>query len=353
MKLTDSPTDDDLIAPHMKDQREFAAAQVLEHRKEIEAFKDFSAKMGVPLTDDNFSYVPTIGIVAYAPGILYHLIQNIPQERDGVIRFDKLTKIYRSNIRQPGYFQADNFMLMAHPYFRREMHGVNNFAPSFIDLFWSFEDAAVIRYIAIDEDRVRVNVENSFYRELDTWYGPPFNDDISKIQNDIVKLRPPIDLKPIYVKFFFADTYCLDIKWTQKGSIKTFQALEFKTENSYLIHDNKCFFPARYLHAEFDLDLGFFRHFDGAIQCYTESEYLQRRDSDFNYNVKNSTQIKARSRKVFKLNGKLETKKWVEFSSHFLAGNPLVHEYFTGHYPEYVNKVIGKIRAHSAPHEDA
>lgn len=329
----------------MEEQRTFAAAQILKHRKQIEAFKDFFAKKGVSLTDDNFSYEPTIGIVAYTPGILYFLIENIPRERDGVIPFDKLAKIYPANIHQPGYFRADNFMLMAHPYFRRGMHGVNNFAPRFIDLFWSFEDAAVTRYIAIDEDRVRVNVDNSFYCELDTWYGPPFNDDISKIQNGIVKLRPPIDLKPVYVKHFFADAYCLDIKWTQKKSIKTFHALEFKTENFYLIHDGQKFFPARYIHAEFDLDLGIFHHFDGAIQCYTESEYLQRRDSDFNYNVKNSAQIKARSRKIFKFNGKIETKKWVEFSSHFLAGNPLVHEYLIGYYPENIKKLIEKNRA--------
>lgn len=37
-------------------------------------------------------------------------------------------------------------------------------------------------------DRVRINVNDSAYIEMDTWYGAKFNKDISQIQDGISKL---------------------------------------------------------------------------------------------------------------------------------------------------------------------
>ncbi len=352
MKLTENPAEDELLIRHAEAQRVFAAAHIEERIEEIELFKAFSASKGLSLTNDNFSYIPTIGIVASAPGILEHLTEGIARERDGLITFDILSSEFHASVHQPGYFRARNYMLMAHPYFRRGMHSINNWAPRFVDLVWSFESNDVTKYIAIDEDRVRINVDDTSYIELDTWYGPPYNDDISKIQSGVGKLRPPMDLNPDHVSLFFANAYSLDTKWSEDGRIKTFQALEFKSEQSYLILDGQKYFPARYVHAEFDLDSGTFRHFDGAVQCYSEEEYAQRRDSDFNYNLKSQARIKARSKKLFKFNGKLRTEHWVELCSHFFAGNPLVYEYFTGNYPEHVADAVSKLRERAARQED-
>lgn len=77
----------------------------------------------------------------------------------------------------------------------------------------------------------------------------------------------------------------------------------------------------------------YFRHFDGAIQLFTEEEYFQRRDSDFNMTMKNSAHIKARSSKVFKINGPLKTEAWVDFCCHFYTASPLTFEYYSGEYP--------------------
>ncbi len=159
------------------------------------------------------------------------------------------------------------------------------------------------------------------------------------------KLRPPLDIDPRYISTFFADSYCLDVKWSQDGPIKTFQALELKNESVRMDVNGATLYPARYVHAEFDISTGVFRHFDGAIQYYSQSEYLIRRDSDFNYNGKNLTQIKSRSRKLFKLNGKVPVSTWVEFCCHFFTGNPLAFEYFSGAYPEYISDALQKIRS--------
>ncbi len=87
--------------------------------------------------------------------------------------------------------------------------------------------------------------------------------------------------------------HSLDIKWETKNNIKSFQAEEFKTEEIKIEYENGSFHPVRYIHAEYDLTEKVFRHFDGAIHFYTEDEYYRRRDSDFNFNKKNTTHIKS------------------------------------------------------------
>lgn len=138
-------------------------------------------------------------------------------------------------------------------------------------------------------------------------------------------------------------TYSLDIKWSSKDGIKVFQAEEFKVEKSRIIKNGKEYHPVKYLHAEFDIEAGSFRHFDGAIHFYTEDEYYQRRDQDFNYNFKNHLQLKTLSQKLFKINGQIEITDWVTLVSHYLTGNPLVFEYFEGKLPDRILQIIDKL----------
>jgi hypothetical protein len=337
--------EDELMSGYLRSLKEEEVQQLLRHAEHIAAFKELAAKRGVTLSDANFSYFRTIGIIASAPGLVERLVGSITRERDGLIPFDAFESDYSTDLHRPGYFQSRQFSLMAHSHFRRGLDGLNGYAPLFVALFWGFERNGVIRYIALDEDRVKVNGDDGYIVELDTWYGAPFNQDISKIPSGVSKLRPPLDLSDSYVSVFFADAYCFDIKWSQEGDIKTFQALEIKSERTLLELDGENVFPARYAHAEFDVRTGLFRHFDGAMQYLTESEYLHRRDSDFNYNMKSHDQIKSRSKKLFKLNGRIEKEDWAEFCCHFFAGNPLVSEYFTGSYPKHVTEALSRIEA--------
>lgn len=336
-----------LMERHIKAMAEHARSELERSSDLIERFTKIAAAKGIALVSDSFSYIETIGIVASAPGLARMLLGITPTERDGLFAYEDIAECFPPSQFQEGYFVGGDYMLMAHPCYRRKMHPMNNWAPRFVDLFWGLDSANITKYIAIDEDRVRINVDGSAYAEMDTWYGAPFNEDISKIKEGTVKLRPPPDLDPRYVDLFFAQTYCLDIKWSESRQIRTFQALEIKTHDAQIIADGQTFFPARYLHAEFDSSSNTFRHFDGAIQLFTEEEYLRRRDSDFNMTLKNIEHIKARSKKVFKLNGALSVDSWVEFCCHFFTGNPLTFEYFTGAYPDHVADIVDKMRARS------
>lgn len=338
---------DEMMAHYFADMERESRDQLAEAADLITKFTALAASKGVTLSAKSFEYIQTTGIVAKAQGIARALLGVIRTERDGLLPFNEIASRYPPSPHSEGCFAGPDFILMAHPYYRRGMDPLNNWAPRFIDLFWRFDGLGIEKYIALDEDRVRIDVERPSYFEGDTWYGAPFDEDIRNINLGITKLRPPLDLESRHVSLFFANAYCLDIKWSELDGIKSFQALEIKTEDIWIEIEGRRYFPARYLHAEFDLAANCFRHFDGAIQLFTEEEYFHRRDSDFNMTMKNPTHIKARSGKIFKINGPLKTEHWVEFCCHFYTANPLTFEYFSGEYPKRVTKILERIRGHT------
>lgn len=318
-----------------------------ELRKNSDLIDDFITlckSRNIELTKDNFSYIQTIGIVAEFPNILYLLNNNFKIDKEELISFNTILSDSEQKDFITGYLFTENYTIMAHPYFRRGHYDNNNFAPRFIEKFWNFKKPNCIKYIALDFNRVRVNVDTFMHMELDTWYGASFKEDISKIENGVVKLRPPMDLEPFDIEFFFGNTYSLDIKWNSKNDIKVFQAEEFKEANSKIRKNGIEYFPVKYIHAEFDNSTKKFRHFDGAIHFYTESQYYQRRVSDFNYNNKSNNQLKTLSQKLFKINGEVEVLDWVELTSHYLTGNPLIQEYFEGKMSNDLIDKVNKLR---------
>lgn len=336
---------DEINERYKKNMLEEEKSQLLSNAENITRFKNLCAEKGIQLSDANFSYIQTIGIVASYPNLLSILKTEIKEDKEELVSYNILNNHFKKGGFNGGYLYDPNYIIMAHPYFRRWFYTNNNFAPMFLDLFWRLQKPELDLSIAMDFDRVRINVDNSAIMELDTWYGANFTKEINQIPDGVSKLRPPRDIEDRHISFFFSNAYSLDTLWETKNGIKTFQAEEFKTQEVKIIIGGKEFYPVRYIHAEFDLDQGFFRHFDGAIHLYTESEYYQRRDSDLNFNSKNSHQIKANSRKLFKMNGAVDINTWVEFSSHFFTGNPLIIEYFEGKYPDYIIDFLEKVRA--------
>lgn len=314
-----------------------------EHR--IDEFTEYCNSLDVELESQDFDYIQTTGIVASKSDILSNLLPGLVRDKDDLVSWDYLKGLINRQGQMAGYVNFDHFVAMVHPFFRRGMHSLNNYAPRFVDLFWSVMDSNIDAYIALDIDRVRINLDSNSYMEADTWFGAPFDSDIRNIPDGISKLRPPLDIEELHNSFFFGSVYSLDLKWSTKGGIKTFQALEFKRQDITIETNGVTYHPVRYIHAEFDLSKGCFRHFDGAVHLYLPEEYTQRRDFDFNYECKSLSGIKAKSKKLFKFNGEVSTDFWAEFSSHFFTGNPLIFEYFTGEYPKHINDVLNRIRA--------
>jgi len=307
-------------------------------------FKKFCNDKGLILTDDNFRYIHTIGIVAIYPGILSHISPILISDKEGLVSCEVVKQEFVKKRFAGGLFYNQDFLALAHPFFRRGFCETANYAPHFVDLFWGLEKEGLEKFVALDINRVRVNVDETVYIERDTWYGAKFCKEIIQIPDGISKLRPPLDLEDRYITFFFNDAYSLDTQWNSKSGIRTFQVEEFKTENVSIIIDGLTYYPVRYVHAEFDINNGYFRHFDGAVHLYSKSEYFQRRDSDFNYNSKFAHKIKSNSKKLFKMNGIVDVETFILYTCHFFTGNPLILEYFEGKYPEYITDMLEKVR---------
>ncbi|MDO8549286.1 MAG: hypothetical protein Q7S39_03915 [Ignavibacteria bacterium] len=306
----------------------------------INSIKRHCSSLDLNLTEENFKYIETIGLVACYPNITQILFPNISIDKEGLTDFNILLQQFKKRPPKEGNLYSENFVILIHPYFRRGFHENSNFEPRFVEVFWSDRQLKVKKYIALDKNRIRIDVNGPTYFEKDTWYGAEFNKDIDKIEDGVVHLRPTLGLKESYITIFFNDVYSLDIKWETKNRIKTFQSEEFKTERIKIEKDGEFYYPARYVHAEYDLDKKFFRHFDGAVHLYTYKEYINRRVSDFNYNSKKGYKIKSHSEKLFKFNGEIETKVFINYISHFMSGNPLVHEYFEGKYPDHISEIL-------------
>lgn len=335
----------EILRRYKQQQDEERMEELTKNAALIQTFIEYCTSKQIKLTTDNFDYVQRIGIVAKYPNIVHLLNDKVLRDKEELVEASVLEKEFRKERFATGYYYSDKYMVMAHPYFRRGHYENNNFAPHFVAIFEGYNSDNIQKHIAIDSDRVRINVDSSMYMEFDTWYGAKFKSTISDIEDGIVKLRPPLELKSSHTDFLFGGTYSLDIKWTSKDGIKVFQAEEFKTEDRKIEKNGSEYFPVKYLHAEFDSNAGSFRHFDGAIHFYTEDEYYERRDSDFNYNNKNSLQLKTLSQKLFKVNGQVSVDKWIELTSHYLQGDPLIFEYFEGKLPDNITEILGKIRA--------
>lgn len=323
---------------HLKEEEK---KELKENEKIITDFIAFAKARGIEVTNQHFKYIQKVGVVVSYENILIKLNEDIILDKDNLIDYKLLCSKYQKKGFAKGYLYADNYIAMASPFFRRGYYLENGFEPRFIEKFWdiSSEDYDELK-ICLDHNNLRVNVNNRMTLEFDTWYGAKFDKNIENISDQPIKLRPSPDFDDIDLSFFFADAYSLDIKWTTAKNIKTFQAEEFKIEKIKIEIENEIYFPVRYVHAEFDLTTKLFQHFDGAIHFYTEEEYYQRRDSDLNHNAKTSSQIKSKSKKIFKINGKINIDTWVDLTSHFFAHNPLAFEYFEGEYPEHIKEML-------------
>lgn len=306
----------------------------------IECFINYCESKNISLTKKDFKYVQTIGVIAKYPNLVYLLNNDVQMDKEELVSMELLDKVFERKHFCSGYFYSNKYIALAHPYFRRGYHEDSNFAPKFIEVFLNKIDIKNKNFLALDFDRVRINVDEDMYMEADTWFGASFNENISVIEDGIVKLRPPQDLETRIIDFLFHKTYSLDIKWKTKDGIRIFEAEEFKTDECLITKNGKQYYPVKYLHAEYDSKHGFFRHFDGAIHFYTKEEYYSRRVSDFNYNQKNDKKLKTLSQKLFKINGEINVNDWVELSSHFLTGNPLIIEYFEGELPTKTREII-------------
>ena len=325
---------EELKKNHIRRENERRETNLQKHSASIEKFKFYVESVISNVDNINFQYYDATGVIAQYPNILQKLNPKVKIDKEGLTPWSYLNQEYLIKKHISGFAYDSNYMIMPNQFFRRGFSKYTNYTPFLIRLIWKNDFENIDFGISLDTDMVRINVDDSMYMELDTWYGPKFTDDISSIRNGNTKLKPPIDIDEFSLQTFFSNTYGLDVKWSEYEQIKEIEIEEIKTKNVKQEINGVVYYPARYIHAEYDLEKKHFRHFDGAIHFYTEEEYELRKDTDLNFNDKIAKHIKANSNKLFKLNGSISKELFIEYSGNFLFGNPLFHEYIEGNLPQ-------------------
>ena len=100
----------------------------------INKIKNRCLKNGLELTDENFDYIETIGLIATCPNIAKQLISKKRIDKEELIFYN--IENYMNSRFHWGYLYEGDYYLMAHQYFRRDYYKSNNYGPNFIWEFW-------------------------------------------------------------------------------------------------------------------------------------------------------------------------------------------------------------------------
>ncbi|MFK5958476.1 MAG: hypothetical protein QM495_06325 [Lutibacter sp.] len=205
--------------------------------------------------------------------------------------------------------------IYSHSYFRKSLSRLNNFHHLFLDEFMTHKNNNKITLkMAIDWDMIGYAPDFLQTLEFEYWFGPKYNDDISKINPGLTK-HICNDFEKQYFEVSSTEFY-----WKNNKNLKEFELEELKENNVPTTDD---FFGCRYIHSIYDTNKDTFIHFDGAIRGYTSELYFDRIDQ-------NMTEFGRRSnyKKLFRIDGDLELKNWKNLITKYMQGNPLIYEYF-------------------------
>ncbi len=282
--------------------------------------------------------------MAKSPNLLQNLCPELLLDKDGLYDLAQLRALFKpATFPGTGLMVVNDFMIMAHPFFRRGMHLGANWESRFIEMFWRIDIPTARIFVALDLNRVRLDLKGIGYLELDTWHGAKFSQDIPTIKDGIGQWRPPGDVDSL-LDLIFGSAYSLNTKWSTKGRLKTFQAEAYLQDDILFEWEGDIWHPVRYIHSQYDLENNQFIHLDGAIHFYQPTDYKIMREKDLDYNFKHAEQIKAPAVKLFKIDDHIPLEVWMELTSQFFAHNPLIFEYFEGKYPEQIQDIINAIR---------
>lgn len=172
--------------------------------------------------------------------------------------------------------------------------------------------------LAIDHRRICSSQEFHEFGERDYWYGPPLTDawlDDPYAVGRTVHEDPAGDDAPSGFRAFYA-------YWRMGSSTeKIVQIEELPTLSSQIEGRHLC----RYLHAIRDIERKVFIHCDGAVRMYEDATFAARGGEAM------PTATNAdRYRKVFRIDGSIETQEWSHIVAKWFRHNQLAFEYLGG-----------------------
>lgn len=206
--------------------------------------------------------------------------------------------------------------IFCHQFFNRSLSLFNNFNTYFIDEFILLNSRTDINLrIAIDPNLIGLSKTMKGFLELDYWWGPKFDDDISNLPDQVTRYECNDEQK------MFSNVTGTEFWWKSDGNEKSLEIEEIRERPSFGVGADA--YGCRYIHSIYDKQKEEFMHFDGAVRMYTEEQILERWDVNINKAGKNTDYTK-----LFRIDGKLGLDDWKKLCILYYKGNPLLFEYF-------------------------
>lgn len=202
-----------------------------------------------------------------------------------------------------------------HQFLRRNFNGNVNDTLTATLLAVGKSGRAALR-LALDEQHLMAASAFSAYLEKDYWWGPPLSadsiDDPRKLGVTVFG-DPQSGLLHEYPRLY--------VDWSRdKENHKVVQIEELSEAHGARQSGLRLL---RYLHAIRDIERGVFIHCDGAVRAYTDEQYGARAAKEY----LTGRESAGRYRKVFRLDGEIETNQWSDIAARWFRGNALMGEY--------------------------
>lgn len=234
-------------------------------------------------------------------------------DKDGLVPFKALT------MTRPGVFQVGELCVFAHHFMRRAESPFNRFNEELLGtLHQMAQDASVNVRVRLDPDMVGLADTAAHTMELDYWYGPKFNEDLSLLQAGVT--AHTADERQQFFHRISRTEF-----WWQRRTKETSAELILEAEE---LRDSesgadRTKLLCRYVHSVIDATTNRIEHLDGSIRAYTPEEMLTRLDVDIKHAGRQTEYTK-----LWRVDGTIEIGRWKSVIHNHFRDNTLVSEYF-------------------------
>lgn len=289
---------------------EFSNRQYIDKNKEkIDRLRSL---LGDNLSSDG-KVAPVEAVAFHDKGILYRIFPDLePKEKKDLYDISNLEQI------GPGIFRRGEYILFAHTFFRRNCAIVNSLNSEFLSLLQSINDPNLTVKIKLDPDMIGLfGTWNGPSREYQYWWGPKFNDDLTKIEEGVARFKNEA-YDNVFTNIDFTE-----FGWYEQGGNKTLECEEVEDREN--IFEDVNYYGCRYVHSFLNNETGLPTHLDGAIRAYTDEQIIERLDSSIDKCSRNTYYTK-----LWRIDGDMPVDLWKSLITQFYRDNRQVGEYLGG-----------------------
>lgn len=211
--------------------------------------------------------------------------------------------------------KESDLAIFLHPFFRKSFSRYNNYNFEFIDELLGQYQANQSIKIKIDDDFIGYSPSFIKNMEFEYWFGPKYDDDISKIPTGVTCYKSFEEEK------FYNQVEKTEFVWQNKKDKFQFEMEEVSDSDAPTLDDEQ--YACRYLHSIYDYETSAFDHFDGAVRQYNIDSICERLEKPINQMGHN-----AKYTKLFRLDGEIPLATWKSLITYYLKNNYDVYRYF-------------------------